>query len=190
MMLTAVLPRKLAFVLVLLLGIIPPAWAEPLSDAIAEIDANVVFMRHALAPGYGDPAHFRVDDCTTQRNLDARGIAQARATGAWLQENGYRFDAILSSAWCRCKDTAENLNMGEWQVFAGLNSFFQGHVDREETLRLLEEQLADISPGQQVLMVTHQVVISAITGVSPPSGGMVVYNTATKASKAVRLDLE
>ena len=164
--------------------------AEPLAEAIAATDANVIFMRHALAPGYGDPADFNVNDCASQRNLDAEGRAQAAATGAWLQQNNHRFDTILSSAWCRCKDTASGLDLGPWQVFDGLNSFFEGHVDRAETLRLLDQQMAAIPPDGKVLMVTHQVVISAVTGIAPPSGGMVVYNTVTGAARSVRLDLD
>ena len=164
--------------------------AEPLAEAITATNANVIFMRHALAPGYGDPAHFDVNDCATQRNLDAKGRAQAAATGVWFKQNNYRFDAVLSSAWCRCKETASGLDIGLWQVFDGLNSFFEGHVDRAETLRLLEARMAAIPPDGKVLMVTHQVVISAVTGIAPPSGGMVVYNTATGAARSVRLDLD
>ena len=182
--------RTLGLIICLLIGLITPAAADPLREAITATGGNVIFMRHALAPGYGDPDHFSVDDCSTQRNLDSRGSAQAEATGAWLRQRGYRFDAIDSSAWCRCKDTASHLGLGPWRVFDGLNSFFQGHVDRSQTLRLLETRLNSIAADQQVLMVTHQVVISAVTGIAPPSGGLVVYNPVTGAARAVRLDLD
>ena len=182
-------PAFLVFLLTII-SVVTGLKAEPLAEAIAATNANVIFMRHALAPGYGDPAHFNVSDCATQRNLDAEGRAQAAATGAWLRQNNYRFDAVLSSAWCRCKDTASGLDIGPWRVFNGLNSFFEGHVDRAETLRLLETQMADIPLDGKVLMVTHQVVISAVTGIAPPSGGMVVYNSVTGAAQSVRLDLD
>ena len=161
------------------------ARAEPLSEAIAKIDADILFLRHALAPGYGDPADFRVDDCTTQRNLKDVGRAQARAIGAYFTENGITPDVILSSRWCRCQDTAREMAIGPFTTHDGLNSFFDGHVDRDETLAALRTRIKAIERGSLVLMVPHQVVISAITGIAPQSGGMVVYNSRTGAKLSV-----
>ena len=93
-------------------------------------------------------------------------------------------DTILSSAWCRCQDTAIEMGLGP-TVFAGLNSFYDGHVDREETLALLHPRLAEIEEDSLVLMVTHQVVITAVTGIVPPSGGVVAFNSRTGVAKAV-----
>ena len=160
---------------------------EPVRAALAQTGANVVFMRHALAPGYGDPDNFQIEDCNTQRNLDAAGRRQAEAIGRYFREHQITFTAILSSRWCRCTQTAELLNYGSWSEFDGLNSFFQGHVDRQETLALLRDKLDSLSSDDLVLMVTHQVVISAITDISPPSGGLVVYNTSTQNAKPVRV---
>lgn len=160
---------------------------EPVRAALAQTGANVVFMRHALAPGYGDPDNFQIEDCNTQRNLDAAGRRQAEAIGRYFREHQITFTAILSSRWCRCTQTAEQLNYGSWSEFDGLNSFFQGHVDRQETLTLLRDKLDSLSSDDLVLMVTHQVVISAITDISPPSGGLVVYNTSTQNAKPVRV---
>mgnify|MGYP002005665451 FL=1 len=156
-----------------------PSRAEPLGEAIAGIDADVLFLRHALAPGFGDPAHFRIDDCATQRNLNDVGRAQARAIGDYMQENRIAPDVILSSRWCRCQDTAREMDMGPFTTHDGLNSFFEGHVDRETTLTALRERMRAIEDGSLVLMVTHQVVITAITGIAPRSGGMVAYNSRT-----------
>lgn len=160
---------------------------EPVRAALAQTGANVVFMRHALAPGYGDPDNFQIEDCNTQRNLDEAGRRQAEAIGRYFREHQITFTAILSSRWCRCTQTAELLNYGSWSEFDGLNSFFQGHVDRQETLALLKDKLDSLSSDDMVLMVTHQVVISAITDISPPSGGLVVYNTSTQNAKPVRV---
>ena len=156
-----------------------PSRAEPLREAIAGIDADVLFLRHALAPGFGDPAHFRIDDCATQRNLSDVGRAQARAIGAYMKTNQIVPDVILSSRWCRCQDTAREMDMGPFTTHDGLNSFFDGHVDRAKTLAALREQMRTIEDGSLVLMVTHQVVITAITGIAPQSGGMVAYNSRT-----------
>ena len=160
---------------------------DPVSAALAQTDANVVFMRHALAPGYGDPDDFQIEDCNTQRNLDAAGRRQAEAIGHYFRDHQITFTAILSSRWCRCTETAEQLNYGSWSEFDGLNSFFEGHVDRQETLKLLQDKLNSLSSDELVLMITHQVVISAVTGISPPSGGLVVYNTYTQNAKAIRV---
>ena len=181
--------RKLLIILLLVLASLP-ARAEPIEEAIAAIGADVVFLRHALAPGFGDPDGFRIGDCGTQRNLDGAGRAQARAIGRYFRDNGIGFDEVLSSQWCRCRDTAEELGIGEWQEFPGLNSFFSGIVDRDGTLALLEGKLASIRPGELVLMVTHQVVIQAAAGISPASGGVVVFNSRTRESKSVRLALD
>ena len=159
---------------------------EPVRAALAQTGANVVFMRHALAPGFGDPDNFQIEDCNTQRNLDEAGRRQAEAIGRYFREHQITFTTILSSRWCRCTQTAELLNYGSWSEFDGLNSFFQGHVDRQETLALLKDKLGSLSSDDMVLMVTHQVVISAITDISPPSGGLVVYNTSTQNAKPVR----
>lgn len=157
------------------------------SKVVTPISANVVFMRHALAPGFGDPSNFKLDDCATQRNLNEEGREQARLLGHKLRDAGWQFDQILSSRWCRCSETAELLGYESWQYFDGLNSFFQNHVDRDNTLLLLRQKLDSLDPDTGVLMVTHQVVISAITGISPESGGVVLYNTQTKEAARISL---
>lgn len=164
-----------------------PAQAGPLADAIDEIDADVLFLRHALAPGFGDPARFRIDDCRTQRNLSLSGRDQARRIGAYLRNETIDIRVILSSRWCRCVETAAELGLGPFTTHDGLNSFFDGHVDRDETIELLRAQLdrtaGTRTDGQVTLMVTHQVVITAITGIAPQSGGFVAYNSRTGAAR-------
>ena len=162
--------------------------AEPLKKALSNTSANVVFLRHALAPGFGDPAEFQINDCSTQRNLDQAGQRQARFIGKYLREHKIVFDTILSSQWCRCKQTADLLNIGSWQEFTGLNSFFQGHADRTDTLKRLLQKLDNLPADTLVLMITHQVTINAVTKISPASGGFVVYNSRTKVSKSVQLN--
>lgn len=160
-----------------------------LRQAIEEIGANVVFIRHAHAPGFGDPDNFDINSCATQRNLDDFGRKQAAQIGRHIKDAGIEFSKILSSQWCRCKETAEYLDLGPWQEFAGLNSFFSGLVDRDKTLRLLYAKLEHLRPYPDglVLLVTHQVVIDAVTGISPPSGGVVVYNSVSGQRQALNL---
>ena len=160
---------------------------EPVKSAIEKIDANIVFMRHAIAQGFGDPIDFNIDDCSTQRNLDQTGRLQAQRIGEHMLTIGLEFDEVLSSEWCRCRETARLLNVGEWKSFSGLNSFFQSYADEQETLTKLESYLGDSNHGLS-LLVTHQVVISAITGHSVGSGDLVVYNSSTRQAVPVRMD--
>jgi len=158
---------------------------RPISEAIEDIGANVVFMRHAIAPGFGDPLDFIVDDCATQRNLSHEGKMQARDLGDALKRQGIVFDAVYSSEWCRCTDTAELMELRPVQRFAGLNSFFQSYVPKDKTLELLKSKLERLPSDTLTLMVTHQVVIQAMTSMSVSSGGLIAYNTVTQ--QAVRV---
>lgn len=160
--------------------------AGALAEAIGDIDADVLFLRHALAPGFGDPASFRIDDCRTQRNLSQAGRDQSRRIGDYLRGEGLDIGVILSSRWCRCVETAAEMAMGPFTIHDGLNSFFDGHVDRGETLALLRrhlDRIAESPDGSITLMVTHQVVITGITGIAPASGGFVAFNSRTGASR-------
>ena len=139
-----------------------------------------MFLRHALAPGYGDPDIFRLEECETQRNLDSKGIEQAKSIGDYLKINNIQFSEILSSEWCRCIDTAYYMGIGKWEKFDGLNSFFQNFSSKSKVVKKLNTKLNVIKSNDLVLMITHQVVISNITGISPPSGGFVLYNSLTK----------
>ena len=160
---------------------------DKLTAAIASIDADVVFMRHALAPGFGDPANFALENCATQRNLDSVGRKQAMKIGSEIRRSATNFTEVLSSEWCRCKDTAELLGLGSWAPFSGLNSFFQDFADKDLVLEKLEQKLRNLEPGV-TLMVTHQVVITSMTGQSVGSGELIAFNTRTKEARKFRLD--
>lgn len=91
----------------------------------ADQQLHVVLLRHALAPGTGDPPSFQLADCTTQRNLSDAGRQQARDIGQAFRQQGVEVDRVLSSQWCRCLETAELMEVGPVEPFAPLNSFFQ-----------------------------------------------------------------
>ncbi|WP_438997439.1 histidine phosphatase family protein [Candidatus Puniceispirillum sp.] len=141
---------------------------------------QVLFMRHALAPGTGDPGNFEISVCATQRNLDDVGQQQARDLGMAMTSAGISFGAVYSSQWCRCLETAHLLDQGSVTPLPGLNSFYQGIVPRAATLQSLRQFLAGLdSASAPVLMVTHFVTISAMTGMSVSSGGAVAYDIET-----------
>ena len=151
--------------------------------------SKVIFLRHALAPGSGDPHNFNVNDCSTQRNLNQVGITQSRMIGNTFKKLGIKFSEIYSSYWCRCKDTAYNLAVGEFKTHDGLNSFYQRHADRKNTLRELNILIEsfDVSNGPY-LLVTHYVNILAFTGLSTSSGGMVSFDLNSKESYQIKLN--
>lgn len=124
----------------------------------------VLLIRHALAPGIGDPDDFKLDDCSSQRNLDDRGREQARAMGEWLRARGILNVTLYSSQWCRCLETARLMNLGSVTPLPALNSFFGRPEDREPNLSALRAFIRDsTTPGELMIMVTHQVTISGIT---------------------------
>lgn len=154
----------------------------------AQTTGTVIMIRHALAPGFGDPSQFDLNRCDTQRNLDHRGRTQSRAIGQAMRDAGFQARGVLSSPWCRCMETAELMNLGAVERFDGLSSFFQNHAPRGYTLKRLRERLDRIQPDDPPLvMVTHQVVISAITGQGTRSGGAVLYDPRTERTVALEM---
>jgi phosphohistidine phosphatase SixA len=152
------------------------ATASELSDLLKNPD-HVLLMRHANAPGVGDPAGYKLQDCKTQRNLDARGREQAQRTGQWLRSQGVGNALVFSSAWCRCKETAENLAFGTPVPEASLNSFFdnmrQGPQSNLNLQKFIANQLK--TKGDKALvLVTHQVNITEFTGETVGTGDMVL----------------
>jgi len=135
---------------------------------------HVLIVRHAqTVPGIGDPPGFRVDDCATQRNLSEAGRAQSSAMGERLAAAGVRVDEVLSSAWCRCLDTAR-LAFGRASAYEPLNSFFGGRgAEPRQTAALRERVRAWKGPGTLAL-VTHQVNVTALTGEVPGMGEALV----------------
>jgi phosphohistidine phosphatase SixA len=158
--------------ILLILAFIPClAMADPL-DAFRE-PGVFALMRHATAPGGGDPSGFALNDCATQRNLSEAGRAEARAIGARFRDAGIAFDAVYTSQWCRTRDTALELGLGTPIDAPHLNSFF---ADRSTGPAQTAETLAFIAahPGKRFLLVTHQVNITALTGITPRSGEIVL----------------
>lgn len=137
---------------------------------------HVVLMRHADAPGTGDPAHFRLGDCATQRNLGERGRDQARRLGEEFRRRAIPVALVLTSQWCRTRETAELMALAPIEDEpTALNSFFGRPGERDAATAALRRRLAALPAGAgAVILVTHQVNITALTGVFPASGEMVV----------------
>lgn len=144
-----------------------------LLDAVRTGKAFAI-MRHALAPGYSDPAGFDVNDCTTQRNLSEDGRNQARAIGETFRKAGITDTNVYSSAWCRCLETARLLGLGEVTQLAPLNSFFEARARREAQTSALKKWLRAYDGAKPLVLVSHQVNISALTGTATSSGETII----------------
>lgn len=137
---------------------------------------QAVLLRHAIAPGTGDPPTFKLGDCATQRNLSDAGRQQARRIGAAFRQHGIKVDKVYTSQWCRCQDTAELLELGPVEPLPLLNSFFENRSAGKAQTAALEDFLTTQSFAGVVVMVTHQVNVTALTGIYPSSGEAVVVD--------------
>jgi broad specificity phosphatase PhoE len=133
-------------------------------------------LRHALAPGTGDPADFELYDCSTQRNLNDTGREQARAWKPFLAEHGITEARVFSSQWCRCMDTAREMAMGEVTEWPSLNSFFRNRGDGPAQTRQTIALVNQLDSGAPVILVSHQVNITALTGIFPSSNEGVIIS--------------
>jgi broad specificity phosphatase PhoE len=151
---------------------------------------TIVLIRHAqTVSGIGDPPGMRLDDCSTQRDLSDAGYAQSRRFGQWFVKHQLRPAAVKSSQWCRCLNTAraafDQKNFGTAlpvEPWIALNSFFQGHGNRDrqlaEAARAARELAEQKASGQFEVWVSHQVVISSLTGHYLGMGEMIVARHA------------
>jgi phosphohistidine phosphatase SixA len=176
-----------------MLGLGGPARADAAGEGAAwqalRSGGHALLLRHALAPGTGDPSNFVLTDCATQRNLSAAGRDQARRLGAAIREAGVRVDRVLSSRWCRALETARLMEIGPVEPFPPIDSFFQDRGAGPAQTRAVEAFLAGLGPST-VVMVTHQVNITALTGIVPRSGeGVVVRPSADGVTVVGRLSL-
>lgn len=136
----------------------------------------IALMRHAYAPGGGDPDAFRLGDCSTQRNLNHEGREQARKIGEAFRANGIEVDRVLSSQWCRSYETAELLGLGPVEELPSLNSFFDARHRRDQQTEATLEFLRNRPADQRLVLVSHQVNIRALTGRGTSSGEFVVVD--------------
>jgi phosphohistidine phosphatase SixA len=152
------------------------ATPDHLADALAS-SHYLLMMRHADAPGTGDPAGYSLDDCSTQRNLGDGGRRQAVSTGEWLRRQGINRTMLYSSPWCRCKDTAQSLNLGGYVVEPALGSFFDSPRRAELQTQALSAFIAKalaVKGPHAVILVTHHVNIREFVGENVGSGDMVL----------------
>ena len=138
---------------------------------------KIIFIRHAYAPGGGDPDNFDVNDCSTQRNLNNEGISQSKLIGEFFVKNKIQIDQVLSSEWCRCKDTAKYA-FKNFKTFNALNSFFSSKFAQNEDKQIndLKNFIQNWKSEKNLILVTHYVVISSMLNIAVGSGEIVITN--------------
>jgi|TARA_Y100000816_G_scaffold268831_1_gene231339 phosphohistidine phosphatase SixA len=138
---------------------------------------NIIFIRHAIAPGGGDPENFKLSDCSTQRNLDYQGIEQSKKMGLFFLKNNIPIDQVLSSEWCRCKDTAK-FAFGNYKTFNALNSFFSAKFqkNKKKQVKSLINFINKWDGKGNLILITHYVVILEIINKTVLSGEIVITN--------------
>ena len=136
---------------------------------------KLVFIRHAIAPGNGDPNNFDINDCSTQRNLDKNGILQSKKIGLFFKKNKIKIYKVLSSEWCRCKDTAKYA-FQNFETFDALNSFYDVRfaANEEKQIKDLKNYIKNWDDDKNLVLVTHFVVISSILNTGPSSGEIII----------------
>ena len=157
---------------------------------IAKEGNKIILIRHSLAPGGGDPVGFKIDDCKTQRNLNRAGINQSKKIGKLFKQYKVPVDQVLSSQWCRCKDTAKHA-FGDFKEFVALNSTFQSPYDKNEDKQLKE--LYDYvnkwdGTNKNLVLVTHYSIITAVTNAVPSSGEIVITDKNFKVLGTIQTD--
>ena len=160
----------------LLFSLLPLSASANLANDLGD-GQHVLLMRHADAPGYGDPTGYQLDQCSTQRNLGDFGKKQAVLIGEWLKNQGVTSADLISSPWCRCIDTAKLLNLGPVKISPVLGSFFDDmSLEKQQTKQLgqlIQMKLSD-NNKTPVILVTHHVNIQAYTGKVVNVGDMVL----------------
>ena len=155
---------------------------------IDNLNSKVFFMRHALAPGNGDPENFKLDDCSTQRNLSKEGINQASKIAKEFKKYDIKFSKVYSSFWCRCYETVKSMGLKNYQLHSGLNSFYQNYANKKEVIKDLKDLISSLDKKQgPYLFVTHYVVIGSYTKIYPDSGGIVVHDLNSKSNHELQL---
>ena len=138
---------------------------------------KIIFIRHSLAPGSGDPENIDLNDCKTQRNLNIKGINQSKKIGNFFKNNNIKFVKVLSSEWCRCKDTALHA-FSKYKTFSALNSFYDQkfYKNKNKQINELKRFIKKWNKNENLILVTHYVVIMELLGVSSNSGEVIVSN--------------
>ena len=163
--------------------------AENTVVSLLKEEGKIVFIRHSIAPGGGDPENFSLKDCSTQRNLSKKGIEQSKQIGEFFKKNKVIISKVLSSQWCRCKDTAFHA-FGKYEEFFALNSTFQIKFsgNSKKQAEALKSFVKKWDGKGNIIFVTHYVIILKHTNYAPNSGELVITDKNFNVLSTLRTD--
>ncbi len=171
--------KFLRFFLIIFISLTTTVKADLNKKLINQLEegGKLIFIRHAYAPGSGDPDNFNLNDCSTQRNLSKEGQRQAKYIGEFFRNNKVKIDKVLSSEWCRCKETAK-IAFKNFSTNSFLNSFYSSKFakNKDKQVKALKEYIKKFKSDKNLVLVTHYVLISEILNYGPSSGEIVVSN--------------
>jgi len=169
--------KFLRFFIIIFITLTSSVKADLKKNLINQLEegGKLIFIRHAYAPGNGDPNNFNLNDCSTQRNLNLIGQKQARDIGKFFRENKIEIYKVLSSEWCRCKETAE-IAFKEYSTRSFLNSFYSSKYkkNKDKQVEALNNYVKKFNSNKNLIFVTHYVLISEVLNYAPSSGEIVV----------------
>ncbi len=183
--------KILKFLLIIFITISSAVKADLNQNLINELQkgGKLIFIRHAYAPGGGDPDNFDINDCTTQRNLSDSGRVQSKKIGDFFEQNKISIGKVYSSKWCRCKETA-SIAFKEYETKNFLNSFFSAKFANNRKKQIIDfnKFLSTWDEDQNLIFVTHYVVISKILNYAPSSGEIVISDKSLKVIDTLEIE--
>ena len=169
--------KLLRFFIIIFISLTTSIKADLYKNLINELKVGekLIFIRHAYAPGNGDPAGFNLNDCSTQRNLSENGRKQAQRIGQFFNKNEIKIDKVLSSEWCRCKETAK-IAFKNYSTNSFLNSFYSSKFskNKDKQVKAFNNYIKNLESKKNLILVTHYVFISEVLNYGPSSGEIVV----------------
>ena len=179
------------FLIIIFISINSPIKADSIQNVINELKKgrNLIFIRHAYAPGGGDPKNFDINDCNTQRNLSNAGRDQAKKIGSFFKDNNIPINKVYSSEWCRCKETA-SIAFNDFETKSFLNSFFSSQFTKNKDLQMkrLKTFINNRDKNKNLVFVTHYVVISESLNYATSSGEIVISNKEFKVIDTIEIE--
>ena len=183
--------KILRFFIIIFISLTTSIKADLNKNLINQLEdgGKLIFIRHAFAPGNGDPNNFNLNDCSSQRNLNLIGRKQAKDIGEFFRENKIKIYKVLSSEWCRCKETAD-IAFNNYSTNSFLNSFYSPKYakNREKQVESLNDYVKKFKSDRNLIFVTHYVLISEVLNYSPSSGEIVVSDKNFNIVGTVEID--
>ena len=183
--------KFLKFFIIIFISLTTPIKADLYKNLINQLEdgKKLIFIRHAYAPGNGDPDNFNLDDCFTQRNLSDDGRKQAQIIGEFFTKNNIEIDEVISSEWCRCKETAK-IAFKNFSTNSFLNSFYSSKFskNKDKQVKELNSYIKNLKSKKNLIFVTHYVLISEVLDYGPSSGEIVVSDRNFNIIGSIKID--